>query len=183
MNPFEKLSMLALGRKTAEEAKQSRKFPLVIILEDIRSMHNVGAIFRTADALAISELCLVGITGQPPHREIHKTALGAEYSVAWRHETEITTALESYKASGYTLLALEQTKNSTPLHQWPIEVGGQYALVVGNEVSGVSETALSLCDTVLEIPQFGAKHSLNVGVATSIVCWHFVQRQLSLQAG
>mgnify|MGYP005847231085 CR=1 FL=1 len=175
-----KLHTHELGRSKADEALHSPKLPVALVLDNIRSALNVGSIFRSADALAASRLILCGITACPPHREILKTALGSTASVDWGYCETTEAALRQLKEAGYRLWAAEQTDPSTPLHHWRPEADTPCAIVLGNEVSGVSEEALALCDGALEIPQFGAKHSLNVAVAAGIILWE-AARQLKLR--
>jgi len=170
-----KLSMDELGRKSVNEFRQAEKMPVVVVLDNIRSMHNVGSVFRTADAFLIQGICLCGYTPQPPHRDIHKTALGATDTVAWRHFAVTSDAIKSLKEEGYTVLAVEQTVGSMRLMELSSAVSGPVAVVFGNEVSGVDMAALALCDGSVEIPQFGMKHSLNVSIAAGIVLWELVR--------
>jgi tRNA G18 (ribose-2'-O)-methylase SpoU len=169
-----KLSMADLGRLSVEDFKIAPKKPIVVVMDQIRSMHNVGSVFRTADAFLISGICLCGFTPQPPHRDIHKTALGATDSVDWMYYEQTTDAVEALKKQGYKVYAIEQTEGSIPLNtfekkQEPI------AFVFGNEVEGVAEEVIALCDGVIEIPQWGMKHSLNISVAAAVVLWEFVR--------
>ena len=173
MSSTKKLKLEELGRIDVETFKQTEKIPLVVVLDNVRSMHNVGAIFRTADAFLIEKVVLCGITPQPPHREIHKAALGATESVDWIYEKDISTALENLKKENFKILGIEQTTNSEIFTDFVIDKNNKYALVLGNEVDGLSEEALSLYDTFLEIPQLGTKHSLNVSVCGGIVMWEF----------
>ncbi len=166
-----KLSMHELARKTPERFKASEKQPIVIVLDNIRSMMNTGSVFRTADAFLLERIILCGFTAKPPHREIHKTALGATETVAWKYFDQTTDAINELKSQGYVLLALEQTTGSINLQQFMPETGKKYALVFGNEVKGVDDEVLALCDHAIEIPQFGTKHSLNVSVTAGIVVW------------
>ncbi len=165
-----------LGRPSAEAVKASEKLPLVLVLDSIRSALNVGSIFRTADAFAVERLVLCGITACPPHREIHKTALGSVETVAWSYLPDVVQALQSLRSEGYRVLAVEQVTTSMALHEFTPAAGARYAFILGNEVSGVSEAALAYCDGALEIPQFGAKHSLNVAVAAGVATWEFVRK-------
>jgi tRNA G18 (ribose-2'-O)-methylase SpoU len=169
-----KLSMAELGRKTTDEFHESRKFPLVLVLDNIRSMMNIGSVFRTADAFLLESILLCGITATPPHREIQKTALGATESVNWRYFEKTTDAIQYLIESGYKVMALEQVEKSIPLKDFVPKQGQPYAMVLGNEVKGVGEEVLQLCHGCIEIPQFGTKHSLNVAVAAGIVVWDFV---------
>ena len=170
-----KLSMDELGRKSVNEFRQAEKMPVVVVLDNIRSMHNVGSVFRTADAFLVQGICLCGYTPVPPHRDIHKTALGATETVAWRHFAATSDAIRSLKDEGYTVLAVEQTEGSMRLNE--LSTTGPVAVVFGNEVSGVDGEALALCDGSVEIPQFGMKHSLNVSIAAGIVLWELVRER------
>ena len=174
---MKKLSMDELGRKTPDQFRQSEKFPLVIVLDNVRSMMNTGSVFRTADAFLLEGIMLCGITATPPHREIHKTALGATESVAWQYFENTTDAVRQLTAQGYTVLALEQTSGSHNLASFKPQTGARYALVFGNEVHGVEQKVLELCHGCLEIPQFGTKHSLNISVTAGIVIWDFFLKQ------
>ena len=173
MSSTKKLKLEELGRIDVETFKQTEKIPLVVVLDNVRSMHNVGAVFRTADAFLVEKIILCGITPQPPHREIHKAALGATESVDWIYEKDISTALENLKKENFKILGIEQTTNSEIFTDFVIDKNDKYALVLGNEVDGLSDEALSLYDTFLEIPQLGTKHSLNVSVCGGIVMWEF----------
>lgn len=173
MSLTKKLKLEELGRVDIETFKQTEKIPVTLVLDNVRSMHNVGAMFRTADAFIIEEIILTGITPRPPHREINKSALGATESVKWRYEEQITTLLPKLKEQEYTLIGIEQTSDSQPLNTYPIEKNKRYAVVVGNEVDGLSENGLPLYDHFLEITQMGTKHSLNVSVCGGIVLWEF----------
>lgn len=171
-----KLSMAELGRKSAQEFHKSEKFQLVIVLDNVRSMMNIGSVFRTADAFLLESILLCGITATPPHREIQKTALGATDSVHWKYFEETTTAVNFLKEKGYKVLAIEQAQGSQNLMDFLPDKNQSYALVFGNEVKGVGEEALALCDVCIEIPQFGTKHSLNVAVTAGIVIWDFFSK-------
>ena len=169
----QKLKLEELGRIDVETFKQSSKTPLVIVLDNVRSMHNVGAVFRTADAFLVEKILLCGITPQPPHREIHKAALGATESVDWAYFESVTEALQSIKSEGYRVVGVEQTTGSQMITEFDFAKSQKYALVLGNEVEGISDEVLPLCDDFLEIPQQGTKHSLNVSVCGGIVMWEF----------
>lgn len=173
---MQKLKLDELGRDSVEVFKEKAKFPLVIVLDNIRSALNVGSAFRTADAFALRKIVCVGFTATPPHREILKTALGSTESVEWVHYEEVTIALQDLKAEGYTILSIEQTSDSVLLDNYALVADASYALVFGNEVDGVSDEALALSDAAIEIPQFGTKHSLNVSVCVGILSWDFVRR-------
>ena len=165
-----------LNRLSVADYKALEKAPIVLVLDNIRSMHNVGAAFRTADAFAIEEIVLCGITAQPPHRDIRKTALGATESVDWRYEKEVVSACKSLQAQGYQVLAIEQADESTSLEDFQPAAEQKYALVFGNEVFGVTDEVVATADGCLEIPQFGTKHSLNVSVSVGVVLWELVSR-------
>jgi 23S rRNA (guanosine2251-2'-O)-methyltransferase len=170
-----KLRMDELPRKTSTEIRVAEKLPVVLLLENIRSMHNVGSVFRTADAFLAEAIYLCGYTPQPPHRDIHKTALGATETVAWRYMEKTLDALTFLKTTGYRILGVEQVSGSVPLQQFKLKSGEKVVLIFGNEVQGVSEEALDNCDGCIEIPQFGMKHSLNVSVAAGMVLWEMVR--------
>jgi 23S rRNA (guanosine2251-2'-O)-methyltransferase len=172
MSELRKSSMEELGRISIPEYKQKEKIPVVIVLDSVRSLNNVGSAFRTADAFAIEKIILTGITGTPPHREIQKTALGATESVAWEYVVGIQEALQKLKREHYELIAIEQTNKSRSLHEFIPKANAKYCFVFGNEVEGVSHEALSLVEYSLEIPQSGTKHSLNISVCVGIVLWH-----------
>ncbi len=171
-----KLSTHQMGRKDAESFRAAPKFPLLFVLDNIRSGMNTGSLFRTADAFLLEGLILCGITGTPPHREINKTALGATETVSWKYAEHTTEAIRDLKEKGYTVLAMEQCRESINLKAFHPQKEEKYAVVFGNEVKGVSEDVLSLCDHFLEIPQFGTKHSMNVAVTAGIVAWSFHTR-------
>ena len=164
-----------LGRKSVEDFKLADKKPLVVVMDNIRSMHNVGSVFRTADAFLISGICLCGFTPQPPHRDIHKTALGATDSVDWLYYENTVDAVLALKARGYKVLAIEQTEGSVLLNDY-VYTNTPTAFIFGNEVDGVSDEVLQVCDGVIEIPQWGMKHSLNISVAAAVVLWEFVRK-------
>ena len=168
----QKLSIRELQRISTEEFKGVKKLPLIVVLDNIRSLHNIGAIFRTCDAFRINQIHLCGLTAQPPHAEIHKTALGAEYSVDWKYYEHTMEAIYVLKASGYTLLAVEQAKDSIMLDVLQLDSTKKYAIVMGNEVKGVQQQVIDACDGCIEIPQYGTKHSLNVSVSAGMVIWH-----------
>jgi len=168
--------MEELNRLTVADFKNTQKFPLVLVLDNVRSLHNVGAAFRTADAFAVEKIWLCGITGRPPQREITKTALGSTESVAWEYAPTTVAAVEQLKAAGYVVVAVEQTTTSQSLPDFRPTPGQGYALVMGNEVFGVDDEVLALCDAAVEIPQFGTKHSLNVSVAAGVVLWDFIAK-------
>ena len=168
-----KLILDDLKRPSIDQFKKNTKTPIVVVLENIRSLNNVGSFFRTADAFAITKLMLCGITGSPPNKDKQKTALGATDSVCWQHYADTQTALDELLWAGYTLCAMEQTTESLFLNAFEIDTNQHYALVFGNEVEGVSQTTLERCHHIVEIPQAGTKHSLNVAVSGGIGIWHF----------
>jgi tRNA G18 (ribose-2'-O)-methylase SpoU len=170
-----KLRMDELPRKTRTEFQLAEKLPVLLLLENIRSMHNVGSIFRTADAFLAGGICLCGYTPKPPHRDIHKTALGATETVDWTYSENTLQAVRELKSSGYQIVGVEQAAGSIPLQQFNYSVGEKLVLVFGNEVEGVSEPVLELCDSCIEIPQLGMKHSLNVSVAAGMVLWEMTR--------
>lgn len=160
-----------LNRISVEEFKQTDKIPLVIILDNIRSMHNVGSVFRTSDAFLVNRIILCGFTPRPPHRDINKTALGATETVNWQYQESTLDAVNELKAEGYKIYGIEQVDNSIELEKFTFDKNEKIAIVLGNEVEGVDEEVLKQCDGSIEIPQFGTKHSLNVSVAAGIVIW------------
>src|SRR6478735_5441980 len=169
-----KLSMDELGRKTVEEFKEAEKNQIIAILDNIRSMHNVGSVFRTADAFLAEGICLCGYTPQPPHRDIHKTALGATETVDWIYFPTTLEAIQALKERGYKVYAIEQVEGSVSLEKF-CHADQSIAIVFGNEVEGVDSEVLKLCDGCIEIPQLGMKHSLNISVAAGIVLWELVR--------
>jgi 23S rRNA (guanosine2251-2'-O)-methyltransferase len=173
---FSKKTMEELNRAEAGSVSDASRFPVYLVLDDVRSMHNVGSAFRTADAFAAKGICLCGYTPRPPHRDIHKTALGATETVPWTYEENITAALEQLRNEGYKLWAVEQVHNSVSLSDITFQPEEKIALIFGNEVTGVSDAALALCDGCIEIPQWGTKHSLNISVTVGIVLWEVVKR-------
>lgn len=172
MSDIRKISMEELGRVSIDAFKDAAKIPVVILLDNVRSLNNVGSAFRTADAFAVEKIILTGITGTPPHREIQKTALGATESVAWEYETNTKEAIQKLKQAGHIIIAIEQTNQSKSLKNFNPESDKKYCFIFGNEVSGVSDEALQLVDDCLEIPQSGTKHSLNISVCVGVVLWH-----------
>ena len=168
-----KLKITELNRLTAETYKTCDKTPMVVVLDHVRSLNNVGSIFRTADAFRMEAVYLCGITATPPHVEIHKTALGAEETVEWRYFKETIDAIEDLKQKGYVICAVEQAEGSNSLDKLSLEKDRKYAVVVGHEVKGVQQKVMDACDICIEIPQYGIKHSLNVSVAAGIVLWDF----------
>lgn len=162
-----------LNRLSVEEFKSEPKTPLIIVLDNVRSLNNIGSVFRTSDAFLVEAVYLCGITATPPNVEIHKTALGAENSVAWAYYPDTDQAIEELKKNGYTLCAVEQAQNSIMLGELQLDSKKKYAVVLGNEVKGVQQDIVSRCDCCVEIPQYGTKHSLNVSVAAGMVIWEF----------
>ncbi|MBQ6226613.1 MAG: RNA methyltransferase [Bacteroidaceae bacterium] len=171
-----KLKVTEMGRLSLAEYKASEKQPIVVVLDHVRSLYNVGSVFRSSDAFCIEGVVLCGITARPPHPEIHKTALGAEESVEWKYFEQTEDAVHWLKQQGYTVLAIEQCEGSTMLQDFQRQPGKKYAVVLGNEVKGVQQQVVDLCDGCLEIPQYGTKHSLNVSVAAGIILWHLSKK-------
>jgi tRNA G18 (ribose-2'-O)-methylase SpoU len=171
-----KLENSELERKSIEDFKEAKKTPIIIVLDDIRSLHNIGSVFRTADAFLIEKIYLCGITATPPNKEIHKTALGATETVAWEHNTDVLKVIENLKNENVTVLAIEQVESATFLQDFNVEKDKKYALVFGNEVFGVSQEAVAICDGCIEIPQLGTKHSLNISVSAGIVVWDLFKK-------
>ena len=170
---MQKLKIIEIHRLTPEEFKRKQKIPLIVVLDNVRSLHNVGSIFRTADAFLVEAVYLCGITSTPPNAEIHKTALGAENTVDWWYFANANQAVEKLKNDGYTVFAIEQAKGSTLLPELKLKKNAKYAVIFGNEVKGVKQSVVDMCDNCIEIPQFGTKHSLNVSVTGGIVIWDF----------
>ncbi len=173
MAELRKLKVTEMNRLTVEEFKEARKLPLVVVLDDVRSLHNIGAVFRTSDAFLVDCIYLCGITAVPPHPEMHKTALGAEYTVDWKYFKDTEETVNELHAMGYTVFAIEQCEGSTMLDKLTLEPDKKYAVVLGNEVKGVKQEVVNRCDGCIEIPQFGTKHSLNVSVTAGIIIWEF----------
>ena len=167
-----------MQRLTVEEFREVEKLPLIVVLDDVRSMHNVGSVFRTADTFRVEAVYLCGITSTPPMAEIHKTALGAEESVSWRYFSTAQEAVQQLKSDGYTVYSVEQVEHSTKLHHFQAESGVKYAVVLGNEVKGVHQEVVDASDGCLEIPQLGTKHSMNVSVTAGIVIYKFAEQLL-----
>ena len=170
--------MWELDRVSEEEFKQQEKFPVIVILDSIRSLNNIGSFFRTADAFNIEKIYLCGITATPPHRDIQKTALGATESVEWEHRTNIIELIEELKKENIKIWSIEQAEKTTFLQDVPNLPKGKYALIFGNEVDGVDQEAIDHSDYIIEIPQFGTKHSLNVSVCAGVVMWEFAKREI-----
>jgi tRNA G18 (ribose-2'-O)-methylase SpoU len=166
-----KLENSELERKSIADFKQSEKTPLILVLDDIRSLHNIGSVFRTADAFLIEKIILCGITAVPPNKEIHKTALGATETVTWEHHESVLDVIADLKKENITTLAVEQVESSIFLQDFKVNKTQKYALIFGNEVYGVAQEAVALCDGCIEIPQLGTKHSLNISVSAGIVVW------------
>lgn len=173
---MKKLKLEELSRISVDQFKESEKLPVCIVLDNVRSLHNVGSAFRTADAFRFNKIFLTGITGTPPHREIEKSALGATKSVDWQHAETTHGLLKELKNEGYIIIIIEQTTASQPLHQFTLQPNSKYCLVFGNEVNGVSDEALDFANIALEIPQHGTKHSLNISVCLGIVAWEFFRK-------
>ena len=171
-----KLNVLEMNRISVDEFKKSKKNPLVVVLDNVRSMYNVGSVFRTADAFRIEAIYLCGITSCPPHPEIHKTALGAEDAVDWYYHKEALETVKMLQQQGYEVLAIEQVEGSTMLQDFVAETDKKYAVVFGNEVKGVNQEVVDCCNGCLEIPQFGTKHSLNVSTTAGIVMWEMMKK-------
>jgi tRNA G18 (ribose-2'-O)-methylase SpoU len=172
---MKKLRTIEMNRLSVDEFKQADKLPLIVVLDDVRSMHNVGSVFRTGDAFRIEAVYLCGITSIPPSTEIHKTALGAEDSVNWKYFSTAMEALKELKSDGYEVFSIEQAHGSTMIQEFVPESGKKYAVILGNEVKGVHQEVIDASDGCLEIPQFGTKHSMNVSVTAGIIIWHFAK--------
>jgi len=166
-----KLKITELKRLSEDEFKSARKIPLVVVLDNVRSLHNVGSVFRTADAFLVEKIYLCGITSVPPNPEIHKTALGAEFTMDWEYAANTDEVVKTLKKEGYFVYAVEQAEGSVLLTDLHLDTNRKYAVIFGNEVKGVQQEVVDLCDACLEIPQYGTKHSLNVSVAAGIVVW------------
>lgn len=175
-----KLRTIEMNRLSVDEFKSADKLPLIVILDDVRSMHNVGSVFRTSDAFRLEAVYLCGITSTPPSAEIHKTALGAEDSVDWKYYTEVCEAVRELQSKEYEVYAVEQAEGSTMLQDFIPLNNRKYAVILGNEVKGVHQEVIDMCDGCLEIPQYGTKHSMNVSVTGGIIIWHFQESLLPL---
>ena len=173
---YRKLKNSELKRKSREDFKSSEKIPLIIILDNIRSLNNIGAVFRTADAFLIQKIYLCGITAIPPHKDIHKTALGATESVDWEYVTHTLSLVKKLQVEGVNIISVEQAENSVSLDDFKTEKETTYALLFGNEVKGVSQEVVSASEAVVEIPQYGTKHSLNISVSVGVVVWDFFMK-------
>ena len=174
-----KLSMKELGRKSVDEFKRTKKIPIIVVLENIRSAYNVGSVFRTADAFLIQAIYICGYSAKPPHKEIRKTALGAEETVLWKHFKTATEAIEELKRRKYKVYAVEQAEGSYKLHAASFKQNEKIAVIFGNEVTGVEQSTIDLCDGCIEIPQWGMKHSLNIATAAGVVLWELVRSKMS----
>lgn len=175
---MQKIKNEDLNRLSPEGFKHAKKLPIVLVLDNIRSLNNVGSVFRTADAFLLESVYLCGVTGCPPNKEIEKTALGATETVNWQHVRSTTEALSLLRQRGYTIYAVEQVEGSFPLQAFPYNQNSNIALVLGNEVYGVEQEVINQCDGSIEIPQLGSKHSLNVSVSAGIVIWELAKRHL-----
>jgi len=171
-----KLANEELNRKSIAEFQAAKKIPLIVVLDDIRSMHNVGSVFRSADAFLVERIILTGITPQPPHREIQKTALGATESVAWSYSGDVLTTVQELRAEEWKIVAIEQVKDGQRLENFQPDPNEKWALIFGNEVFGVNEEVVRMADHCVEIPQFGTKHSLNISVSAGIVLWEMFHK-------
>jgi tRNA G18 (ribose-2'-O)-methylase SpoU len=177
-----KLANRELERKTIEQFRKTEKAPFIIVLDNVRSQSNVGSIFRTADAFLTEAIYLCGITSQPPHREIQKTALGATESVSWKYYSKTADAISDLKEKGYKIIAVEQAEGSVELQNLQIENETKYALVFGHEINGVDQEIVNICDQCVEIPQFGTKHSFNIAISVGIVLWELNKKRPPVQA-
>jgi|SRR6185503_871985 len=173
-----KLKLDELNRASVDEFKTLAKLPVAVVLDNVRSMHNVGSVFRTADGFAVEHIYLCGITAQPPHREIEKTALGATQSISWTYYNEVMDAVNDLRSQGYQIVAIEQAENSIMLQDFATAAGEKYALIFGNEVNGVTQEVMNIIDECIEIPQFGTKHSFNIVVSAGIVLWDFFSKMV-----
>lgn len=170
---MEKKRIWELGRDSAEAYREKRKLPIVLVVDNVRSLNNIGAMFRTADAFLIEQIVLCGISSPPPSPEIHKTALGAEETVAWSYYPETLDAINHLRTDGYKICCLEQVKGSVELNKFQVSDSDKYAVIVGNEIDGVRQEVVDASDVAIEIPQYGTKHSLNVSVSAALSIWHF----------
>lgn len=175
-----KLKITELNRISAEEFKKANKLPLVVILDNVRSLHNIGSVFRTSDAFRVECIYLCGITATPPHPEMHKTALGAEFTVDWKYVNNAVEAVDNLRQEGYVVFSVEQAENSIMLENIQLEQERRYAVVLGNEVKGVQQEVIDHSDGCIEIPQYGTKHSLNVSVTAGIVIWDLFKQLKTL---
>ena len=175
---MKKLNILELNRMNVSDYREADKIPFVVVLDNVRSLHNVGAVFRTSDAYRVERIFLCGVTATPPSAEIHKTALGAEDSVAWQYFKDTKEAVKVLNDEGYTVLSIEQVQGSIALQELRLEKGRKYAVILGNEVKGVQQEVVDMSDGCIELPQYGTKHSLNVSVTAGIVIWEFARQLL-----
>lgn len=173
---MKKLKNSELDRISVEEFKKSKKIPITILLENIRSAHNIGSVFRTADSFLINEIILCGISAQPPNKDIRKTALGSSESVEWKYEKNIELAIQKLKDEGNKIISIEQTTNSISLENFKPSNNSKYAIIFGNEVNGIEQRTIDLSDMAIEIPQYGTKHSLNISVAAGIIIWNIFSK-------
>ena len=173
---MKKLKNSELNRISIEEFKKSKKIPITILLENIRSAHNIGSVFRTADSFLINEIILCGISAQPPNKDIRKTALGSSESVEWKYEKNIDVAIQKLKDEGNKIISIEQTTNSISLENFNPSNNSKYAIIFGNEVNGIEQRTIDLSDIAIEIPQYGTKHSLNISVAAGIIIWNIFSK-------
>ncbi len=173
-----KLKNIELNRLTVDEFKIAQKLPVCVVLDNVRSMLNIGSVFRTSDAFRLEHLYLCGITAKPPHRDITKSAIGAEQSVDWTHHSDTVTVVNYLKSKGYVILSVEQTENSIPLDAFDFMPSTKYAIILGNEVDGVSQEAIDMSDNIIEIPQLGTKHSLNISVCAGVILWEAAKPNL-----
>lgn len=176
---YRKLKITELNRISVEAFKEADKLPLVVVLDNVRSLHNIGSVFRTSDAFRVECICLCGITAVPPHAEIHKTALGAEDTVDWKYYQNTVDVVDELKQNGYTVFSIEQAEGSTMLDKWEMDRNKKYAIVFGNEVKGVEQEVINHSDGCIEIPQYGTKHSLNVSVTAGIVIYECANRLMN----
>ena len=183
MSELRKLKITEMNRLTVEEFKEAEKLPLVVVLDEVRSLHNIGAVFRTSDAFLVNRIYLCGITATPPHPEMHKTALGAENTVDWTYVKHTQEAVDELHKEGYTVLAIEQCEGSTLLNELVLDKNKKYAIIMGNEVKGVQQEVVDSCDGCIEIPQYGTKHSLNVSVTAGIVLWELANKLMQFRLG
>ena len=165
-----------LGRPTLDEYRKMNKLSLAVVLDDVRSLNNVGSVFRTCDAFLVERILLCGITGKPPHKDIYKTALGASESVKWQYYAKAVDGIKRLMDDGYKIISIEQVEGNMALQDFPVSKDEKYALVFGNEMKGVNQEVVNLCNHYIEIPQYGTKHSLNIAVSAGIVIWHFFNR-------
>ena len=179
MTMYRKLKITELNRISVEAFKEADKLPLVVVLDNVRSLHNIGSVFRTSDAFRVECICLCGITAVPPHAEIHKTALGAEDTVDWKYYQNTVDAVDELKQNGYIVFSIEQAEGSTMLDKWEMDRNKKYAIVFGNEVKGVEQEVINHSDGCIEIPQYGTKHSLNVSVTAGIVIYECANRLMN----